>query len=61
MYLELEEENSKKITSFPTKINNSEKLIDKLEFKKSVKYVTFETDKDGRLVAKILISVPKNE
>lgn len=53
--------NYKKITSFPTKITDSEKLVDKLELKKSIKYVTFETDKDGKLIARVLLSIPKKE
>ena len=42
----------KKIGKFPTYIRDGERLVDKLEFKKTVKYVTFEIGNSGELVVK---------
>lgn len=51
----------KKIASFPTVINNSEKLVDKLDMKKSIQYVTIETNVDGKLDVNVKLTISKKE
>ena len=51
----------KRITSFPTRIQKDEILIDKLNLKNSIKYVVFTTNENNELVCKIVESISKKD